>query len=93
MVDSVGQRSEALRAELWVRSGSQSGQEEDTPRREEQIRGGDTHIESCLVAHTTSMQSAQEIAISLEQLGRPKDLIGIYRFLCELHHEDCRPRA
>jgi hypothetical protein len=90
-VDSVGQRSGALRAELWVRSQLQSGQEKDTPRREEQIRGLDAHIESCLVVHTITMQSAQEIANSLEQSGRSDDLIGIYRFLCELHHEDCRP--
>ena len=90
MVDSVGQRSGVLRAELWVRSQSQLGEKEDTPRQEEQIRGRDTHIESCLVVHTVMMQSAQEIANSLEQSGRPDDLIGIYRFLCELHHEDCR---
>ena len=37
-----------------------------------------------------TMQSAEEIANSLEQSGRLDDLIGIYRFLCELHHEDCR---
>ena len=92
-VESVGRRSRVLRAELWVRSQSLSGQEGDTPRREEQIRGGDAHIESCLVAHTTTMQNAQQIANSLEQSGRPDDLIGIYRFLCELHHEDCRPRV
>ena len=90
VVDSVGQRSGVLRAELWVRSKSQSDQEEGSPRREEQIRGRDTHIESCMVVHTTTMQSAHEIAISLEQSGHPEDLIGIYRFLCELHHEDCR---
>ena len=90
LVDSLGQRSGILRAELWMRSQPQSCQEQDTPRREEQIRGRDTHIESCLVAHTTTMQSAQEIANSLEQSGRPEDLIGIYRFVCELHHEDCR---
>ena len=90
VVDSVGQRSGVLRAELWVRSKSQSGQGEDAARREEQIRGRDTHVESCLVVHTTTMQTALGIAISLEQSGRPEDLIGIYRFLCELHHEDCR---
>ena len=91
LIDSVGQRSRVLRAELWVRSQPQSGEEEDTPRREEQIRGCDAHIESCLVAHTTTIQSAEEIANCLEQSARPDDLIGIYRFLCELHHEDCRP--
>ena len=91
VVDSVGQKSGVLGAELWVRSKSQPDQEEGIPRREEQIRGRDTHIETCMVVHTTTMQSAHEIAISLEQLGRPEDLIGIYRFLCELHHEDCRP--
>ena len=91
MVDSVGQRSGVLRAELWVRSQSLSDQEGDTPRREEQIRGGDANIESCLVAHTTTIQSAEEIANCLEQSARPDYLIGIYRFLCELHHEDCRP--
>ena len=90
LVDSVSQRSGVLRVELWMRTQSQSDEKEDTPRREEQIRGGDAHIESCLVAHTTTMQSAQQIANSLEQSGRPDDLIGIYRFLCELHHEDCR---
>ena len=90
MVDSLGQRSGILRAELWMRSQPQSCQEQDTPRREEQIRGRDTHVESCLVVHTTTMQTALGIAISLEQSGRPEDLIGIYRFLCELHHEDCR---
>jgi hypothetical protein len=90
VVDSVGQRSGVLRAELWVRSKSLSGWGEDPPRREEQIRGRDTHFESCLVAHTTTMQTALGIAISLEQSGSSEDLIGIYRFLCELHHEDCR---
>ncbi len=92
LIDSVGQRSGILRVELWVRSQPQSDKKVDAPRGEEQIRGLDAHIESCLVAHTTTMQSAQQIANSLEQSGRPDDLIGIYRFLCELHHEDCRPR-
>jgi hypothetical protein len=90
VVDALGQQSGVLRAELWVCSQRQSGYEDDTPRQEELIRGRDTHIESCLVAHTVTMQSAQDIANSLVQVGRPDDQIGIYRFLCELHHEDCR---
>ena len=90
LVDSVGQNSGVLRAELWVRTQSRSDEKkEDALRGEEQIRGPDSHIESCLVAHTVMMQSAQEVANSLEQSGRPDDSIGIYRFLCELHHEDC----
>lgn len=89
LVDSVGQRPGVLRAELWVRSQLQSSQEEDAPRREEQIRGLDAHIQSCLVVHTTTIQSAKEISISLEKSGCLYDLIGIYRLLYELRHEDC----
>ncbi|MEE2803309.1 MAG: hypothetical protein VYB37_02520 [Pseudomonadota bacterium] len=78
-----------VRTEVWVRV-IDSGQAYTGPRQEEQIRGQDKTIASCLVLHLTREDSARSV---VDQLMTETDAdwdIDVYRLLSELRHEDCR---
>ena len=81
--------SGVVRTEVWVPV-IDSGQSHTEPRQEEQIRGQDQTIASCLVLHLTREDSARRV---IDQLASETDAdwdIGVYRLLSELRHEDCR---
>jgi len=81
--------SGVVRTEVWVPV-IDSGQSHTEPRQEEQIRGQDQTIASCLVLHLTREDSARRV---IDQLTTETDAdwdIGVYRLLSELRHEDCR---
>ena len=78
-----------VRTEVWVRV-IDSGQSHTGARKEEQIRGQDQTVESCLVLHLTREDSARRV---VDQLASETDAdwdMGVYRLLSELRHEDCR---
>jgi len=79
--------SGCLRSEVWVRFSRDSGSVDDKPRHEEQIRGCDSRIEWCVVAHALNSSTAESINGTL-QLAYPDLELGIYQFMCELRHED-----
>ena len=85
--------SGCLRSDVWVRFSPDSDPVDDKPRHEEQIRGCDSRIEWCVVAHALNESTAKLIARKLEQSTYPDLQIGIYRFMCELRHEDLGTRA
>jgi hypothetical protein len=81
--------SGVVRTEVWVRV-IDSGQSHTGARKEEQIRGQDQTVESCLVLHLTREDSARRV---VDQLASETDAdwdMGVYRLLSELRHEDCR---
>ena len=77
-----------LRSEVWVRYSLDSTGPENTPRREEQMRGQDSHIEWCVITHAMNELVAEHIAREFQQFTCPNLQLGIYRFMCELRHED-----
>ena len=79
--------SGCLRSDVWVRFSPDSGPVDDKPRHEEQIRGRDSRIEWCIVAHALNSSTAESINGTL-QLTYPELELGIYQFMCELRHED-----
>ena len=79
--------SGCLRSDVWVRFSPDSGPVDDKPRHEEQIRGRDSRIEWCIVAHALNSSTAESINGPL-QLTCPDLELGIYQFMCELRHED-----
>jgi len=77
---------------VWVRFSPESDSVDDKPRHEEQIRGCDSHIEWCVVAHALNGSTAESINGTL-QLSYPDLELGIYQFMCELRREDLGTRA
>ena len=82
-----------LRSEVWVRYSLSSNPANDNPRCEEQMRGRDSRIEWCVVAHALNESTAKLIARKLEQSIYPDLQLGIYRFMCELRYEDLGAKA
>ena len=50
------------------------------------MRGRDSRIAWCVVAHALSESTAENIAREFQQFTRLKLQLGIYRFMCELRH-------
>ena len=88
IADHLNNTSGCLRSEVWVRYSLNSNPADNNPRCEEQIRGRDSRIEWCVVAHAVNESTANIIARKLEQSTYPDLQLGIYRFMCELRHED-----
>ena len=78
-----------VRTEVWVRV-IESGQSPTGARKEEQIRGQDQTVESCLVIHLTRDDSARRVVDRLTSETDADWDMGVYRLLSELRHEDCR---
>jgi len=93
IADHLNNTSGCLRSEVWVRYSLNSNPTGNNPRREEQIRGRDSRIEWCVVAHAVNESTAKLIARKLEQSTYPDLQLGIYRFMCELRHEDLETRT
>ena len=81
--------SGVVRTEVWVPV-IDSGQSHTEPRQEEQIRGQDQTIASCLVLHLTREDSARRVIDQLASETEADWDMGVYRLLSELRHEDCR---
>ena len=88
IADQVNKISGCLRSEAWVRYTLNSNPAENNPRREEQMRGRDSRIEWCVVAHTLNESTAKTIEREFQKFTWPTLQLGIYRFMCELRHED-----
>ena len=88
IADHLNNTSGCLRSEVWVRYSLNSSPADNNPRREEQMRGRDSRIEWCLVAHALNESTAEHIAREFDQFTCPNLQLGIYRFMCELRHED-----
>ena len=88
IADHLNNVSGCLRSEVWVRHSLNSGPADNNPRREEQMRGRDSRIEWCVVAHALNQPTAEHIAREFQQFTHPKLQLGIYRFMCELRHEE-----
>ena len=93
IADHLNGTSGCLRSDVWVRFSPDSDPVDDKPRHEEQIRGCDSRIEWCVVAHALNESTAKLIARKLEQSTYPDLQLGIYRFMCELRHEDLGTRT
>ena len=87
IADHLNGTSGCLRSDVWVRFSPDSDPVDDKPRHEEQIRGCDSRIEWCVVAHALNSSTAESINGTL-QLACPDLELGIYQFMCELRHED-----
>ncbi|MDP6734630.1 MAG: hypothetical protein QF877_18150, partial [Gammaproteobacteria bacterium] len=88
IADHLNNISGCLRCEVWVRYSLNSNPTGNNPRYEEQIRGRDSRIEWCVVAHAVNESTAKLIARKLEKSTYPDPQLGIYEFMCELRHED-----
>ena len=88
IADQVNKISGCLRSEAWVRYTLNSNPAENNPRREEQMRGRDSRIEWCVVAHTLNESTAKTIEREFQKFTCPTLQLGVYRFMCELRHED-----
>ena len=93
IADNLYDTPGCLHSEVWTRFALNSNPADDNPRCEEQMRGRDSHIEWCVVAHALNESTAKLIARKLEQSTYPDLQLGIYRFMCELRHEDLGTRA
>ena len=88
IADQVNKITGCLRSEAWVRYTLNSNRGENNPRHEEQMRGRDSRIEWCVVAHTLNESTAKTIEREFQQFTCPTLQLGVYRFMCELRHED-----
>ena len=88
IADHLTNTSGCLRSEVWVRYSLNSSPVENKPRREEQMRGHDSRIEWCVIAHALNAPTAEHMAGELQQFTYPNLQLGIYRFMCELRHND-----
>ena len=88
IADHLNNISGCLRSEVWVRYSLNSSPVENKPRREEQIRGHDSRIEWCVISHALNAPTAEHMAGELQQFTYPNLQLGIYRFMCELRHND-----
>ena len=86
IADQVNKISGCLRSEAWVRYTLNSNPAENNPRREEQMRGRDSRIEWCVVAHTLNESTAKTIEREFQKFTCPTQQLGIYRFMCEMRH-------
>ena len=93
IADHLNNISGCLRYEVWVRYSLNSDPTDNNPRYEEQIRGRDSRIEWCVVAHAVNESTAKLIARKLEKSTYPDPQLGIYEFMCELRHEDLGTRT
>ena len=93
IADHLNNTSGCLRSEVWVRYSLNPNPAGNNPRGEEQIRGRDSRIEWCVVAHAVNESTAKLIARKLEQSTYPDLQLGIYRFMCELRYEDLGTRT
>ena len=88
IADQANEISGCLRSEVWVRYPFNSSPAGNNPRLEEQMRGRDSRIEWCVVAHALNESTAEHIEREFQQFSYPNLQLGIYRFMCELRHED-----
>ena len=88
IADHLNNVSGCLRSEVWVRYSLNSSPAENNPRREEQMRGRDSRIEWCVVAHALNESTAKTIERVFQKFTYPTLQLGVYRFMCELRHED-----
>ena len=88
IADHLNNVSGCLRSEVWVRYSLNSSPVENKPRREEQIRGHDSRIEWCVISHALNAPTAEHMAGEFQQFTYPNLQLGIYRFMCELRHND-----
>ena len=93
IADHLNSTSGCLRSEVWVRFSPDSNPVDDNPRHEEQMRGRDSRIEWCMVAHALNGSTAESISRQLQQLTYPDLELGTYRFMCELQHKELGARA
>ena len=84
----LSELSGVVRTEVWVRV-MDSTHSHTRPRKEEQIRGQDQTVESCLVLHLTREDDARRVSDLLASETNAGFDIDGYRLLSELHHEDC----
>ena len=80
--------SGCLRSEEWVRYSLNSSPAANKPRREERMRGHDSRIEWCVIAHALNASTAEHMSGEFQQFTYPNLQLGIYRFMCELRHND-----
>ena len=52
------------------------------------MRGRDSRIEWCVVANALTKSTAEHIERQFQQFSYPTLQLGVYRFMCELRHED-----
>ena len=88
IADHLNSASGGLRSEVWVRYSLDTSPAENKPRREEQMRGHDSQIEWCVIAHALNASTAEQMAREFQQFTYPNLELGIYRFMCELRYED-----
>jgi hypothetical protein len=50
---------------------------------EERLRGGDRHMDACLLVETLRVPEAERIALTLTGMF-PQAAVGVYRLLCEI---------
>jgi hypothetical protein len=89
-LDTLCKQPGVVRIELWRRAAVGPGSTGHDPRQEEQIRGPDEQIGCCLVIHATRPEEADSIVRYLREPSHQDLEIGLYRFLCELRHEECQ---
>ena len=89
-LDTLWKQPGVVRIELWRRAAVGPGSTGHDPRQEEQIRGQDEQIGCCLVIHATRPEEADSIVRYLREPSHQDLEIGLYRFLCELRHEECQ---
>lgn len=65
--------------EIW----SAAGRNEFPVSEEERLRGGDRHMDACLLVETLRVPEAESIAAGLAGLF-PQAAVGVYRLLCEI---------
>ena len=88
IADHLNSLTGCLRSEVWLRYSLDSTRAENNPRREEQMRGQDSRIEWCVIAHAINELIAEHAIREFQQFPYPNLQLGIYRFMCELRHED-----
>lgn len=88
IADHLNNTAGCLRSEVWVRFSLNSSTAKNEPRREEQLRGHDSRIEWCVIAHALDKSTAEHITRQFQQAVCPNVQLGIYRFMCELRNMD-----
>ena len=61
IAEQLNDTSGCLSSDVWVRFSPDSDPVDDKPRHEEQIRGRDSRIEWCIVAHALNSSTAESI--------------------------------
>ena len=82
-VEEIAALKECTRLEVW-----RAADTNPPPKSaEEKLRGGDTSIEACLVAHSLRRKDAGRMEAAIRQLGGSQDTAS-YQFLCELRENE-----